>query len=437
MTSRFWNKLVLLILSVLLSYSCGNFALSEELGLANLNNIITLTPPSATVAIENDLVFSATGGTPPYTFFVSSGSGSIEPDTGVYIAASQGGTDIISVTDSLGVSTSVSVLVYVPGVLGISPSTITVVAYGSLTFVSAGGISPYEFSIIEGAGSFDLTTGFLVADSGPGVATVRVIDSETPPNTADATVTVSEGLGDILSLVPPAITLSTNDVYYFVSIGGTPPYSYDVISGSGDIDTASGKFTSSGSDGSATIRVTDSAIPAITDTSLVTTLEGLVIIPQIISVPANNNVAFAGSGGIPPYFYDVDSGGGTIDAGGLFTAPGSSGTTKVRITDNIGNFRLATIDITPPQPLNISPSSVILLVDNGFNFSAFGGTAPYTFTKVLGSGGMLPDGSYTAPADPGLDLIRVQDALGLTADGMVRIVEDGELNIKSRGEFNE
>ncbi|MCK5736013.1 MAG: hypothetical protein KAH21_06015, partial [Spirochaetaceae bacterium] len=281
--------LLILFLFSLFLVSCGNFSLSEELGLASLNSTLSIIPVFATIAVNDSLTFSAAGGTPPYVFSIASGPGSIDSETGSYTAPAAPETAQIAVQDFEGVIRSVSVLI------------------------------------------------------------------------ADPTL-------NPLSLIPSAVTLSTNDVYFFVSLGGIPPYTYKVTAGRGSIDPVTGKFNALGTAGSSTIEVKDAA--DYTDSADVTIREGLVIIPQTVSVPANNNVAFSASGGTAPFSFIMESGTGSIDTGGFYTASGSTGIDKVRVTDNSGNSRIATVTITAPQPLNIFPSSFIILTDDNFSFSA-------------------------------------------------------------------
>jgi len=52
----------------------------------------TIAPATAALAVNNSLDFNATDGTPPYSFSVVSGGGTINGATGLYVAPSAGGT---------------------------------------------------------------------------------------------------------------------------------------------------------------------------------------------------------------------------------------------------------------------------------------------------------------------------------------------------------
>ena len=307
--------------------------------------------------------------------------------------------------------------------LEIVPSSFIITVNANYTMAATGGTPPYTFSTVSGSGSIT-AGGVYTAPGSPGVDVLRVTDSTAV--TADAVVAIVDA--QPLTIIPPAITLSTNDVYFFTAVGGTPPYSYARIAGTGTIDPVTGEFQAPGSADTTTIEVTDAL--SATDQSTVTIVEGLVIIPQTVSVPANNNVAFSASGGTPPYTYAMVSGAGSVTPGGLYTAPGATGTDRVKVTDNGGDSRIATVTVTAPQPLNIVPSSFIILANDNHTFTATGGTPPYTFSKVSGSGSITVGGVYTAPGSPGVGVLRVTDSGALTADAVVTIVNFGALTIE-------
>ena len=68
-------------------------------------------------------------------------------------------------------------------------------------------------------------------------------------------------------------------------------------------------------------------------------------------------------------------------------------------------------------PLAISPLSVMVLVNGTCTFTASGGTPPYRFSVILGSGTIdAGTGVYTAPVAPSSDTILVSDAASGTAE---------------------
>jgi hypothetical protein len=95
----------LCLLSLALS-SCDSFdfygLLSGAGGPGQTGGALAITPVSVVVSVGQACTFTATGGAPPYTFSVVSGSGTIDSGTGVYSAPAIPSSDAIDVTDSAG-----------------------------------------------------------------------------------------------------------------------------------------------------------------------------------------------------------------------------------------------------------------------------------------------------------------------------------------------
>src|ERR1700740_2442323 len=76
---------------------------------------------------------------------------------------------------------------------------------------------------------------------------------------------------------------------------------------------------------------------------------------------------------------------------------------------------------SPPAPLNISPTAVSLDAGMSKTFVASGGTSPYTFSVVSGTGTVTSAGTYTTPDAAGSADVRVTDSGGQHADATVTI----------------
>jgi len=92
--------------------------IAQTVGLVSVLAQLALEPPTATVAPQESLSFTATGGTRPYHFelVTSASGGSITPD-GVYTAGTSDAPDagdLIMATDQLGRTGSASVTVANP-----------------------------------------------------------------------------------------------------------------------------------------------------------------------------------------------------------------------------------------------------------------------------------------------------------------------------------
>ncbi len=95
-------------LALLSLFGAGSVA---DVGSAGMNSGSLEIQASATqVLIYESVTFSVSGGTPPYSFRVSTGGGTIST-TGLYTAAAVLGTNTITVVDSAGLTGSTSVVV--------------------------------------------------------------------------------------------------------------------------------------------------------------------------------------------------------------------------------------------------------------------------------------------------------------------------------------
>ena len=393
-----------------------------------------ISPSSISLVTNGSITFAAGGGTAPYTFSVESGGGVIDAVSGAYVAPPTSGLATVRVTDSQGTpeTAEASITVNIAGALLISPSSIVLGTGGSVSFNAYGGVAPYAFSIVVGGGSVDPVTGVYNAPLGSDSVTVRVTDSDTPPSTNDAAVTVNAPPPAALAISPSSISLFTNSTAGFGAGGGVPPYSFLVVAGAGSVNPTTGVFTASSTAGTSTIRVTDSDAPPAQIEAIATVYEPLRIVPESRSLTVGSSFSFSATGGKTPYNYTVVSGGGSMNAAtGLYTAPGGAGSAVVRVTDDLMNTRDAAVTVTAAQPLVITPASKTLIAGDSVSFTAIGGTSPYTFSILAPADGFInaTTGEYTAPGSTATDIIRVTDALNNTSDATATVVGAGPLSI--------
>ena len=374
-------------------------------------SVVTISPTSLTLAVNNSHTFSAAGGVAPYTYSIVSGGGTINSSTGSYTAPATAGSVVVRVTDSLSQFADSNITINAG--LSISPATVSLVQSGTQTFSAAGGVAPYTYSVVSGGGTMNSSTGAFTAPATAGSVVVRVTDSLS--NTANSNVTVVTPV----TISPSSPTLAVNGNLTFTASGGLAPYSYSIVSGGGVINSSTGAFTAPATAGSVVVRVTDSLSQQSSTT--VTVNAALVISPATKTLAVNNTFTFSAAGGVAPYTYSIVSGGGTMNSSsGLFTSPSTAGSVIVRVTDSLSNTSNA--NVTVNAALAISPASSTVAVGNTLTFSATGGVSPYTYSIVSGGGTINSStGLFTAPATAGSVVVRVTDSLSNTSNATVTV----------------
>lgn len=173
---------------------------------------LAISPSSVTIAPAKLQQFSASGGTSPYKFVVSSGSGTIDADTGLYLADSSEGSAMIKLTDAAGRAVYASIVVSNsaltnPGsVLNVTWSPNPVKINDVVTLSTSGGTAPYTYTLTTGSGS--LSANVYTASSTPESVTIQVSDS------ASNTATISFSAGSGSGSSAPGISVTGVGVYY-------------------------------------------------------------------------------------------------------------------------------------------------------------------------------------------------------------------------------
>ncbi len=142
---------------VLLSDSAG---LSDEAQIYTLGSggeALLLSPQNLTLLTGSTFSFTASGGTAPYTFTVTSGSGTIDGGTGFYTAPGAASTETISLSDSVG---------------GVSTATVNVVSSFSDVDYEVSALNNTSATTVAGDpldGNFTITN----IDTSDGTQTVK------------------------------------------------------------------------------------------------------------------------------------------------------------------------------------------------------------------------------------------------------------------------
>ncbi len=408
----------------------SNTATRTYFGFTVAAPTISLSPstlPSATQNSSYSQTVTASGGTSPYTYAVTSGS----LPSGVALSSSGtlSGTPTASGTFTFTITATDSTTGTGPATGGhsytltVTPSSPTITtsslvngevgASYSQTISVSNGTAPYTFNVSSGTlpTGLSLSSGGVLSGTptttGSFSFTVQVTDVNSNTGTHSYTVTVAAGP----SIGTASLASGEVGVAYSQTIsasGGTTPYTFSVSSG---ILPTGLSFSSGGVlSGTPTASGSFSFTVQVTDANSSTTSRGYTVIvaatPSVstASVP-NGEIGMAysqtisASGGTTPYMFSVSSGtlptGLSLSSGGVLsgtpTAAGSfSFSVQVKDANNITATQSYTVSITAaPSISTASLPGGEVGVAYSQTISASGGTTPYTFSVSSGS---LPAG---------------------------------------------
>jgi hypothetical protein len=142
----------------------------------SVNAPLVASRPAVTIGGGTDVPIDATGGQGPFAYGVTAGGGSVDA-AGHFIAPSTPGTSVVTITDALGIS--VTITITIKPALSISPASTTLTASSGQTVAFAGmnGMPPYNYSLAFGTGAVD-AHGLFTVGAASGVNSVRVTDSQ-------------------------------------------------------------------------------------------------------------------------------------------------------------------------------------------------------------------------------------------------------------------
>jgi len=230
--------------------------------------------------------------------------------------------------------------------LTISPAATELQVNDSLPVAASGGLPPYTYKVVSGAGSF--SGNLYTAPAAPGTEIIQVSDSA--GNTVKGTYTINSA-GLSLGITPSSQTVYTGGSITFSPIGGTSPYSYEVSTNNSGAPPMSGSlYTAGSSAGTDVVTITDSAAPTPDTANAVITVQAkpLAVSPQTITVYVNQSVQFSAVGGDGPFSYEIVANGSGAPpmSGSTYTAGPAPGTDMVELKDTYdGRTRNAAVTV--------------------------------------------------------------------------------------------
>lgn len=366
--------------------------------------------------------FSVTGGLEPYVWTVQGGDlDSYSAADVTYQAPELPGIYHITVEDANGDSATAKIQVGTP--LRVTPCFARILRSESQTFKVVSGVPPYTWMVEYG--TLSATSGDTVIftpEDHLGVYTVTVIDGVESMEVM--TVEVSEGL-----VVTPSIAqVEKGNTKTFTVNGGQGGYTWSAIRGTvSPIDGQEVVYTAPDNlgDGKDTLEVRDIAgnTAAVDITITEGSLDDLTITPFEATLAPGGIIDFVVNNAkdLDKILWTATK--GTIAQNGTYTAPDSSGTYTVSVTD-ILNGRTADARVFVTSSLALTPDSATVAANDTKTFTVSGGEAPYNW-RVVGEGDLnaTTGGSvtFTAAAKSGTSTLIVIDNTGKKAEAEIEI----------------
>ncbi len=282
----------------------------------------------------------ATGGTPPYTYFWSTG------ETGATEGSLAAGTYTVLVVDSLGCTDTASVTITEPAVLDVTIVSFTDVlcngdSTGTATAAATGGTMPYTYD--WSTGESGATEGSLAA----GTFTVTVTDANGCTDTTSVTINEPTVLvADITATVDETCIGFADGSATVGATGGTPAYTFNWSTG------GTNAMETGLTAGTYTVTTTDANGCTDVDTVVIITndtIAPVITCPADITVGNDAGVCGAVVTFLDPTFTDNCPGGSVSQTAGLAsgaTFPVGVTTNTFVATDSIGNTATCSFTVT-------------------------------------------------------------------------------------------
>ncbi len=368
------------------------------------------------------LTSTVVGGTAPFSYVWDNGGGTNQNPAGLVA-----GVYNVVITDANGCTTNGTGTISQPA-SGMTASAVSAnvscnsLLDGSITLTVNQGVPPYTFAWDNGAGNTQSPTNL-----GANTYTVLVTDDTGCTATASATVQEPDALAVSTSVQSLLCFGDTDGSISVTVVGGTAPFIYVWDNGAGSVQSPTNLTA-----GTYNLSVTDANNCIVTTSATIT--EPTVLTSSATGEMVNcfggtdGDITLTVAGGTPPYTYNWDNGGGTVQnptglGGGVF---------NVVVTDDNGCTTAASASITAPASGIIASSvgsgTLACNADsNGsIDLTVVGGTPPYIYTWTNGASVEDPTGlganNYS---------VLITDSQGCTATSAATISEPPAMSMST------
>ncbi len=422
---------------------------------------IVVAPSEAAVEAGGHVSFSAAvSGTEnrAVTWSVEEGDagGTITPQ-GRYTAPQVEGIYHVLATSVANTSKSARATVFVsvrgngtPIAVSVSPTSAQVQAGATQTFtasVTGTNNTAVTWSVVESGGGSISAAGVYTAPATPG--TYHVVATSVADSRRSATA-------EVVVLAPGSLSVSVSPNRAVLNFGQSQTFSatvansadqrvtWSVVESGGGTITSTGVYTAPATSGTYHVVATSVADPRRSATA-----EAVVLAPTTISVSVSPVRATLNAGQSQTFSAAVtnsadqrvtwrvmESGGGSITAAGVYTAPATAGTYHVVATSVADPSRSATAEVAVLVPVAVSVS-----VTPARYTLSYGATQ--TFTAVvtntddpsvvwnvedIGGGTVDDQGNYTAPNTPGTYRLRATSLVN-TSQSAIALITVGSRSV--------
>jgi len=377
--------------------------------LATLSAVV-ISPASATLGTGGSRTFSASGamsdGSTAPVAVTWSATGGVISASGGYTAGTSAGTFRVVATESSGThADTATVTITAPTLTSVvvTPGSASLAAGATQQFSATGQLSDGSSSSVAvnwtATGGTISSSGLYTAGTTSG--TFRVIAAQSGGTLADTSlvgIAVAAPTLQQVVLTPATTSLLTGAAQQFAASGlmsdGSSKSVTVTYSASGGTITAGGLYTAGSTPGSYRVIATQSG-GTLADTSAVTvsapTLQQVVLTPATVSLLSGTIQQFSASGrlsdgSVSSVSVAYSATGGTISAGGLYTAGSSAGTFRVIATQSGG-----TLADTSTVTITAATLTQVILLPSTASVAA-GATQQFTVS------GILNNGATTTPA---------------------------------------